>query len=198
LSIGLVGGLLRCILCLRQSDLKAFVAYSSVCHMGFGLSGIYCYSFVGLNGGVYILMAHGFCSSCIFYLLYILYERFHTRRVFILKGMGILVPSFVLPWFIFSIINIGVPPSFSFFSEVFILVGLRSLIFYICVLSGVLLFLAGVYNIFFFVVSCHGSSVLDGVPRNIRIREYLVLYGHFFPLVFIPFFILFFLFSCKV
>jgi len=119
LSIGLVGGLLRCILCLRQSDLKAFVAYSSVCHMGFGLSGIYCYSFVGLNGGVYILMAHGFCSSCIFYLLYILYERFHTRRVFILKGMGILVPSFVLPWFIFSIINIGVPPSFSFFFRSF-------------------------------------------------------------------------------
>jgi len=39
-SIGVVGGLIRCFLCLRQVDLKAFVAYSSVFHMRFGLAGI--------------------------------------------------------------------------------------------------------------------------------------------------------------
>ena len=47
ISVGLVGGLLRCFLCLRQRDLKAMVAYSSVCHMGFGLSGIIRGSFYG-------------------------------------------------------------------------------------------------------------------------------------------------------
>jgi len=40
-SIGLLGGVLCCVLCLRQIDLKAFVAYSSICHMGICLGGVY-------------------------------------------------------------------------------------------------------------------------------------------------------------
>lgn len=44
-SLGLLGGLIRCFLCLRQCDLKMFVAYSSVCHMGFILRGLYRMSF---------------------------------------------------------------------------------------------------------------------------------------------------------
>jgi len=42
--MGVVGGLVRCFLCMRQFDLKAFVAYSSICHMGFGLGGLYSFS----------------------------------------------------------------------------------------------------------------------------------------------------------
>jgi len=91
-SIGLIRGLFRCFLCLRQSDLKSFVAYSSVCHMGFGLAGIYRFSFYGWTGGFYIIIGHGFCSSCLFYILYIFYKRFHTRSLFILKGAGYLFP----------------------------------------------------------------------------------------------------------
>jgi len=107
--------LIRCFLCLRQVDLKAFVAYSSVCHMGFGLAGLYSLSQSGLNGGFIILLAHGFCSSCLFYILYVFYERFHTRRLFIVKGLGYLITGALFFWFIFSILNMGVPPSFSFF-----------------------------------------------------------------------------------
>jgi hypothetical protein len=87
----------------------------------------------------------------------------------------------------------GVPPSFSFFSEVFILVGLSISIFFVVFFVGVFLFLAGLYGIFFFVVSCHGLSLFDGFSYNFRIREYLNLYGHFFPLFFISLYMCFFL-----
>lgn len=185
-SIGLVGGTIRCFLCLRQVDLKSFVAYSSVCHIGFGLGGLFCFSFYGLSGGVYIFIAHGFCSSCLFYLLYVVYERFYTRSLFVIKGVGFLVPSAILVWFTFSVLNIGVPPSFSFFSEIRILVGLRGLTFFSFFVSILFLFLAGLYGIFLYVVSCHGGPLLDRLRYSIRLRENLNIYGHFFPLIFIP------------
>jgi len=93
--IGLVGGLIRCFLCLRQSDFKSFVAYSSVCHMGYALSAICRMYFFGLAGSVYMFIGHGFCSSCLFYILYLFYERYHSRRIFIIKGCTYLV-SYVL------------------------------------------------------------------------------------------------------
>jgi len=74
-----MGGLIRCFLCLRQVDLKAFIAYSSICHMGFGLAGVYSYLTFGLVGFVFIIVAHGFCSSCLFYIIYVLYKRLHSR-----------------------------------------------------------------------------------------------------------------------
>jgi len=91
-SLGLLGGLVRCFLCLRQVDLKSFVAYSSVCHMGFILVGLYSFVTFGLGGGVYIIIGHGFCSSCLFYILYVFYERFHSRRFLLIKGLLFLVP----------------------------------------------------------------------------------------------------------
>jgi len=100
-SIGLIGGLIRCFLCLRQSDLKAFVAYSSVCHMGYSLASIYRFTFIGLEGSVYIFVGHGFCSSCIFYILYLFYERYHTRSSLLLKGCSYIV-SYML-FFVFFV-----------------------------------------------------------------------------------------------
>jgi NADH-ubiquinone oxidoreductase chain 4 len=50
-SVGLLGGLVSCFFCLRQVDLKSFVAYSSVCHMGLALAGIFSFSFFGWWGG---------------------------------------------------------------------------------------------------------------------------------------------------
>jgi len=86
ISIGLIGGLIRCFLCLRQVDLKAFVAYSSVFHISFGLAGYASCITEGVRGLVYIIVGHGFCSSCLFYSLYVLYKRLVTRSLFLLKG----------------------------------------------------------------------------------------------------------------
>jgi len=85
-SIGVVGGLIRCFLCLRQVDLKAFVAYSSVFHMRFGLAGIRSFLGNGVYGIVFMIVGHGFCSSCLFYALYVFYKRFFTRSVFFWQG----------------------------------------------------------------------------------------------------------------
>lgn len=188
-SVGLLGGLASCFVCLRQSDLKAFVAYSSVCHMGFGLAGIYRSSCFGFLGGLYMMIGHGFCSSCLFYILYMFYKRLHTRSLFLVKGVRHSLPYLVLVWFLFSILNIGVPPSLPFFSEIFILVGTIRLSLFSFVARGIFLIAAGVYCIFLFVVVSHGFLIVDNRLDSAQVREFLNCYGHFFPLAFLPLFL---------
>jgi len=193
LSIGLVGGLVRCFLCLRQVDLKAFVAYSSICHMGFGLGGLYSYTFFGYVGGIFMLIGHGFCSSCLFYILYILYKRFRSRRLLLLKGLLFTLPVFGFVRFIFFCFNMGVPPRFSFFSEVLILVSvLNSRVFRVLICMS-FLFFAGIYCVYLFVVSNHGKGYIRNYSFSLVSREYLLLFGHFFPMLFLSFYVLYFI-----
>lgn len=184
-SVGLVGGLWRCGLCLRQPDLKAFVAYSSVCHIGFGLGGLCRGVSIGRGGRIFIIIGHGFCSSCFFYILYVFYERTFTRRGLVLKGVGYLCPMMLLVWFVFSVFNMGVPPSLSFFSEVLILVGLGGLRAHSFFFLAALLLFSGFYGIFLYVISCHRVRVLGGWEFTLSGREYLNFFGHAFYILYI-------------
>lgn len=191
-SLGLIGGLLSCFLCLRQGDMKAFVAYSSVCHMGFALAGLRVGRFMGYSGGLMMLIAHGYCSSCLFYILFVFYERFHSRRLLVLKGFGGVLPMLGGVWFLFVVLNMGVPPFFSFFSEILIFsrVNGSSLISFFW--GGLVLFFAGLYCVYLYVFCFHGKGREVGIVGANRLRECLNFYSHFFYLGFSVLFFVFF------
>lgn len=180
-SVGLLGGLIRCFLCLRQADLKAFVAYSSICHMGMSLAGVFSFTYFGWWGGWLMLFGHGLCSSCLFYMLSMFYDRFYSRRILILKGSLFCTPLLAFWWFVFCALNMGFPPSLSFFSEVFIVMGLGSYSFSSLLFLGVLLFFAGVYRIYLYVRVMHGEGFFNGFSCLPTVREYLVLFCHLWP-----------------
>ena len=69
------GALITRIICLRQTDLKALIAYSSVGHMSLVASGIFTLSLWGLKGALILMIAHGLISSSLFCLANLLYER---------------------------------------------------------------------------------------------------------------------------
>jgi len=51
---------------------------------------------------------------------------------------------------------------------------------------GAVLFLSGVYRIYIYVRSMHGLSFLGGYTLEISCREYLTMWGHFYPSLLIP------------
>jgi NADH-ubiquinone oxidoreductase chain 4 len=191
-SIGLCGGLMRCFICLRQVDIKSYVAYSSVCHMGFAITSIFVFLEIGFFGRFYMFVGHGFCSSCLFYILYLIYKRLHTRSLFIIKGIVVLFPLISFFWFAFSVFNMGVPLTLSFFSEIFIVVGVLAKSFISFLFMGLFLFFAGVYGIYLFVVGNHGEPVFIFTNFLIFEREFLLMFCHIFPLFFLPVFVSFF------
>lgn len=74
-------------MCIRQSDIKALVAYASVAHIGLILGGIRSGREIGLVGRLSIRISHGLCSSGLFVLVGIVYRLTDTRKIYIVKGM---------------------------------------------------------------------------------------------------------------
>lgn len=116
--IRLLGGILISLNCLRQLDLKLLIAYSSVVHIGLGLAGLLTLTNLGINGRFFIIIAHGLCSSGLFCLANICYERTIRRRILINKGIIILLPRISLWWFFLCINNMSSPLSLNLISEI--------------------------------------------------------------------------------
>ena len=95
ISLILWGGVLTGFICLRQVDIKALIAYSSVGHMALFLAGAMRGTVWGWHGGLIIMLAHGLCSSALFSLANVNYECIGTRSVFLSKGMLLFFPSLV-------------------------------------------------------------------------------------------------------
>jgi len=83
-------------ICLRQTDVKALIAYSSVAHMGLVLCGLIVFRWWGLGGAVCVIIGHGLCSSGLFCLANMAYERVGSRRLLIRKGLLNLIPRIAL------------------------------------------------------------------------------------------------------
>jgi len=92
--VGIWGGLLVRLSCLRQIDLKMMIAYSSVVHISVIFLGLLRFSWWGLVGSLLIMVAHGLISPAIFYLITFLYEFKHSRRNMVLKGVLSVSPLF--------------------------------------------------------------------------------------------------------
>lgn len=96
MGVGLVGGLISAVICLGQVDIKLLVAYSSVGHIGIVIRGLIRLNYIGYFGGLIIMVSHGLCSSGLFCMVNILYEKVGSRRIIIRKGLLAVYPSLSL------------------------------------------------------------------------------------------------------
>nr|YP_009346076.1 NADH dehydrogenase subunit 4 [Ogadenus brumpti]AMX74048.1 NADH dehydrogenase subunit 4 [Ogadenus brumpti]AMX74061.1 NADH dehydrogenase subunit 4 [Ogadenus brumpti] len=183
LSFSLLGGLVISLVCLGQVDLKALIAYSSVCHMGLVLGGLFSFNLWGVMGGLLMVVGHGLCSSGLFCLANIMYERFFTRSLVLLKGMGIIFPFFILWWFFFCVVNMAAPPSMNLVGEIFLMGSMLSYSLLLLVPLGFMTFLSACYSLYMFSYTQHGSGWWVMSVLNVSVREYLLIFLHFCPLV---------------
>jgi NADH:ubiquinone oxidoreductase subunit 4 (subunit M) len=85
--------------------------------MGVVMLGIFSFSVVGIEGSIFLQIAHGLVSSALFISVTILYDRFHTRLVKYYRGMTITMPIFSFFFLFFTLANIGTPLTCNFVGE---------------------------------------------------------------------------------
>nr|UGS80368.1 NADH dehydrogenase subunit 4 [Kilauella sp. KispEL] len=184
--LSLIGGVLISLNCLRQSDLKLLIAYSSVSHMGIMLGGLFTFSWWGMSSSLTMMLSHGLCSSGLFYLANVCFERVGSRSMLLVKGMIHYLPKMACWWFLFCAMNMAAPPSLNLLSEIGLINGLVSWSSISMVALGLMSFLAAGYSLYLFSFSQHGkpsSGVYSFYINNSR--EYLVLFLHWVPLNFL-------------
>nr|YP_009995241.1 NADH dehydrogenase subunit 4 [Ochthebius plesiotypus]QNP09618.1 NADH dehydrogenase subunit 4 [Ochthebius plesiotypus] len=183
IMISLIGGIIISLICLRQIDIKSLIAYSSVSHMGLVLSGIMTLNYWGVCGAFLMMIAHGLCSSGLFCLANINYERLNSRNFFINKGLINLMPSFSFWWFLFCICNMSAPPSLNLLGEIMLINSLVSYSFMFMYLLCFILFFSAVYSLYLYSYTQHGKLFFSSYSfSNGYMREYLLLFLHWFPL----------------
>nr|YP_010397339.1 NADH dehydrogenase subunit 4 [Gametis jucunda]UQJ77446.1 NADH dehydrogenase subunit 4 [Gametis jucunda] len=181
--ISMVGGFLVSLICLRQSDMKSLIAYSSVAHMGLVLGGIMTLSYWGMCGALVMMVAHGLCSSGLFCLANISYERLLSRSLFLNKGLLNLMPIMSMWWFLFSCCNMAAPPSLNLLGEIMLINSLVSWNSYLMIFLMLISFFSAAYSLYLYSYSQHGM-LYSGVYSywNGSVREYLLLLLHWLPL----------------
>nr|YP_010022727.1 NADH dehydrogenase subunit 4 [Polleniopsis mongolica]QOP39575.1 NADH dehydrogenase subunit 4 [Polleniopsis mongolica]QXG15708.1 NADH dehydrogenase subunit 4 [Polleniopsis mongolica] len=183
ISISLVGGVLVSLICLCQTDLKALIAYSSVAHMGIVLSGLMTMTYMGICGSYTLMIAHGLCSSGLFCLANIVYERMGSRSLLINKGMLNFMPSMALWWFLLSSANMAAPPTLNLLGEISLINSIVSWSWLTMLMMSLLSFFSAAYTLYLYAYSQHGK-IFSGIYSFSMgsVREFLLLFLHWFPL----------------
>nr|QAX91072.1 NADH dehydrogenase subunit 4 [Schedorhinotermes sp. 7 MW-2019] len=184
--ISLVGGIFVSLFCMRQTDLKSLIAYSSVAHMGLVIGGIMVFNYWGACSSFALMIAHGLCSSGLFCLSNISYERLGSRSLLINKGLMSFMPSMTMWWFLLSSCNMAAPPSLNLFGEIGLLSGLISWSWILMFVLVFVSFFSAAYSVYMYSYSQHGSYYSGIYCCSLGYsREFLLLFLHWFPLNFI-------------
>nr|BAX73604.1 NADH dehydrogenase subunit 4 [Dussumieria elopsoides] len=171
-------------ICLRQTDLKSLIAYSSVGHMGLVVGGIFSQAAWGLTGAIILMIAHGLVSSALFCLANTSYERTHSRTMVLARGLQMLFPLTTAWWFIANLANLALPPLPNLMGELMIITTLFNWSPWTLVLTGLGTLITAGYSLYMFLMTQRGPTpahIIGLAPYHTR--EHLLLTLHLLPVI---------------
>ncbi len=183
ISLSIWGGVVTGFICLRQVDLKALIAYSSVGHIGLLVVGLFSGSILGWLGSFVVMLSHGLCSPALFALANVSYESVHSRGLLINKGLINIFSSLVIWWFLFCAFNMAAPPSLNLAGELMLIISGLSMFWIYRFFIGIISFLAGAYSLYLYTRTQHGALLsLYCSFMTCSSRVYFLFFIHFLPL----------------
>nr|YP_010701450.1 NADH dehydrogenase subunit 4 [Channa ornatipinnis]WCJ52959.1 NADH dehydrogenase subunit 4 [Channa ornatipinnis] len=181
--LALWGIIMTGFICLRQSDLKSLIAYSSVSHMGLVVGGILIQTPWGFTGALLLMIAHGLTSSALFCLANTNYERTHNRTMILARGLQMILPLMAAWWFITSLANLAFPPLPNLMGELFIITSLFNWSWWTLALTGAGTLITAAYSLYVFLTTQRGSLPTHTIALNPSFsREHLLMALHLLPL----------------
>lgn len=168
-----------------QQDTKTLIAYSSICHMGVVVLGIFSNTIQGIEGAILLGIAHGFVSPALFICIGgVVYDRTGTRLIKYLKGLVTYMPIFTILFFVFTLANIGTPLTLNFLGEQMSLIGIWQVNPVIAVLGGTGIVLSACYSMFLYNRISYGAYSPHLKPLlDISRREFVLLISLLIPTI---------------
>nr|AOX22330.1 NADH dehydrogenase subunit 4 [Anarhichas denticulatus] len=171
-------------ICLRQTDLKSLIAYSSVTHMGLVVGGILIQTPWGFSGALILMIAHGLASSALFCLANTNYERTHSRTMLLARGLQMVLPLMTTWWFVASLANLALPPLPNLMGEIMIITSMFNWSWWTLVLTGAGTLITASYSLYMFLMTQRGplpAHIIALDPSHTR--EHLLMALHLIPLL---------------
>nr|YP_009144187.1 NADH dehydrogenase subunit 4 [Gymnomuraena zebra]AKI32573.1 NADH dehydrogenase subunit 4 [Gymnomuraena zebra] len=171
-------------ICMRQTDLKSMIAYSSVSHMGLVAAGILIQTPWGFTGAIILMIAHGLVSSALFCLANTNYERTHSRTLLLARGLHMILPLAATWWFITSLANLALPPLPNLMGELMIITSMFNWSYFTIILTGLGTLITAGYSLYMFLMTQRGPTPnhITGLEPSYT-REHLLISLHLIPLI---------------
>nr|YP_009528565.1 NADH dehydrogenase subunit 4 [Oostethus manadensis]YP_009914978.1 NADH dehydrogenase subunit 4 [Microphis deocata]AKG95379.1 NADH dehydrogenase subunit 4 [Oostethus manadensis]QLF67689.1 NADH dehydrogenase subunit 4 [Microphis deocata] len=171
-------------ICLRQTDLKSLIAYSSVSHMGLVAAAILIQTPWAFAGALILMIAHGLTSSALFCLANTNYERTHSRTMMLARGLQTTLPLMTTWWFISNLANLALPPLPNLMGELIIITSLFNWSPWTIVLTGLGTLITAAYSLYLFLTTQRGPLTNHLAPTDpTHTREHLLITLHLIPLL---------------
>ncbi|MGH3916057.1 MAG: NADH-quinone oxidoreductase subunit M [Pseudonocardiaceae bacterium] len=141
LVLAVAGILYAALLAVGQTDLKRFVAYTSVAHFGFIALGVFAFSTQGQAGAVLYMVNHGISTGMLFIVIGMLIARGGSRLIADYGGVAALAPALAGMMLLAGLSSLALPGTNSFVSEFMVLVGSfpREPVYTILATAGIIL-----------------------------------------------------------
>src|SRR6202521_2681102 len=121
--LALIGIIYGALVALVQPNMKKLIAYSSISHLGFVVLGIFSFTQAGLNGALFVMLAHGISTGGLFMLSGILHERRHTYEISEFGGLASTMPIYAASYLVIVLASAGLPLMNGFIGEFLVLSG---------------------------------------------------------------------------
>ena len=123
MTLALIGIIYGALVAMVQPNMKKLIAYSSVSHLGFVVLGIFSFTTAGLNGAMFVMLAHGISTGGLFMLAGILHERRHTYEISEFGGLATPMPVYAASYLFIVLASVGLPLLNGFIGEFLVLSG---------------------------------------------------------------------------
>nr|QAB45445.1 NADH dehydrogenase subunit 4 [Callosciurus nigrovittatus] len=184
IMLSLWGMIMTSSICLRQTDLKSLIAYSSVSHMALVIVAIMIQTPWSFMGATALMIAHGLTSSMLFCLANTNYERIHSRTMLLARGLQSILPLMAMWWLLASLTNLALPPTINLIGELFIILSSFSWSNTTIILTGVNMLITALYSLYMLISTQRGKFTyhLSNINPSFT-RENTLMFMHMFPLV---------------
>nr|YP_007626104.1 NADH dehydrogenase subunit 4 [Gazella bennettii]AEP21334.1 NADH dehydrogenase subunit 4 [Gazella bennettii] len=184
IMLSLWGMIMTSSICLRQTDLKSLIAYSSVSHMALVIVAILIQTPWSYMGATALMIAHGLTSSMLFCLANSNYERIHSRTMILARGLQMFLPLMATWWLLASLTNLALPPTINLIGELFVVMSTFSWSNITIVLMGLNMVITALYSLYMLITTQRGKYTyhINNILPSFT-RENALMSLHILPLL---------------
>nr|AKB93364.1 NADH dehydrogenase subunit 4 [Columba livia] len=184
ITLALWGALMTSSICLRQTDLKSLIAYSSVSHMGLVIAASMIQTHWAFSGAMLLMISHGLTSSMLFCLANTNFERTRSRILILTRGLQPLLPLMATWWLLANLTNMALPPTTNLMAELTIMIALFNWSTPTIILTGIATLLTASYTLFMLLMTQRGTMPTHITSiQNSTTREHLLMSLHILPML---------------
>nr|AHA02618.1 NADH dehydrogenase subunit 4 [Tursiops truncatus]AHA02631.1 NADH dehydrogenase subunit 4 [Tursiops truncatus]AHA02657.1 NADH dehydrogenase subunit 4 [Tursiops truncatus]AHA02670.1 NADH dehydrogenase subunit 4 [Tursiops truncatus]AHA02683.1 NADH dehydrogenase subunit 4 [Tursiops truncatus] len=184
LVLSLWGMIMTSSICLRQTDLKSLIAYSSVSHMALVIAAVLIQTPWSYMGATALMIAHGLTSSMLFCLANSNYERIHSRTMILARGLQIFFPLMATWWLLACLTNLALPPTINLIGELLVIMSTFSWSNLTIILMGMNIVITALYSLYMLIMTQRGKHThhINNLTPTFT-REHALMALHIIPLL---------------